>query len=358
MKNDTPFLHRYQLPLKFHYFSYYFAFGSLYPMLSVILSGRGLSGTELGLINAVVPFLLFFTNPLAGFIADHSRRYLLVFNLALIISNVIYGSIFLLKPIERQPFTGILNVQDATYPSLDFCPSREFVTVCETSKSICSYSANCKGADHPPIEFNFFFNQTLNHQSSTSDQCEMKYQIGVKNQLPSQVSKDLNCIVNCTNEKVCGGTRSNNQIYRILAYSILYIIGHNIFSNAITLGTSLGFASLSDPKTFGEQRLWGTVGFGIAMFIAGRANAFFQSEFVYIIMFTIASIICVIDTTRIRIQPKKPTNASKTDENDSPLSSLSALLPVLKKFDTLVFLSLAFIWGTSYAILDPVRFLD
>ena len=155
----------------------------------------------------------------------------------------------------------------------------------------------------------------------------------------------------------------------VIIYSLLFVFGTNLISNAITLGASLGFASLPDPSIFGQQRLFGTIGFGIFAFVASRVYLIFNSDLVYIIMFAIAGLICMIGTSFIRIQPnkrKRQLTSAKAQINGQEIedpatltksksSGLSALIPALKKLDVWIFLILTFIWGTSYAILDPVR---
>jgi hypothetical protein len=76
----------------------------------------------------------------------------------------------------------------------------------------------------------------------------------------------------------------------------------------------------------------------------------------------------MIVTSFIRIQPNKRNRSSTVDKNiaednedlsvekkkkTSPIQ-ITALFPLLKKLDVIVFLSLSLIWGMSYAALDPV----
>lgn len=158
----------------------------------------------------------------------------------------------------------------------------------------------------------------------------------------------------------------------MILYALLFLLGANLISNAITLGAALGFASISNANIFGKQRLFGTIGFGIFAYVASLVYGFFQTDLVYIIMFTIAALICMVVTCFIRVQPSKRKRQStgdqaqiKAEDKDDPInlkkaapSGLSALLPALKKLDVWIFLSLAFIWGTSYAVLDPVRLVS
>jgi fucose permease len=156
--------------------------------------------------------------------------------------------------------------------------------------------------------------------------------------------------------------RHPNQMRFIIFYSLAFVIGTNFLTNSIALGVSLGFATIDSPRIFGEQRVWGTIGFGISAFAASRLYKIFQTEFVYIIMFIITTMLCVIITSFIRVQEKKQNEIEEKEMDDftimktkkpSPFA-LSAFFPLLKQLDVIVFLSLAFIWGMSYAVLDPV----
>jgi hypothetical protein len=148
----------------------------------------------------------------------------------------------------------------------------------------------------------------------------------------------------------------------IILYSLLFIIGTLFLTNSIALGVSLGFATIDRPDTFGQQRVWGTVGFGISAFVASRIYEIFKSEYIYIIMFICTTTICIIITSFIRLQPKKQDRIAEKEMDDITMikkkkkskSGLSTLVPLFKELDVIVFLSLAFIWGMSYAVLDPV----
>ena len=146
----------------------------------------------------------------------------------------------------------------------------------------------------------------------------------------------------------------------IILYSILFIIGTNFLTNSIALSISLGFATIDRPDIFGEQRVWGTIGFGISAFAASRIYQILKTEYIYIIMFICTTTLCIIVTSFIHLQPKKQDRIQEKEMDDiitikkKKKSGLSAFVPLLKELDVIVFLSLAFIWGMSYAILDPV----
>ena len=95
----SSWIDRFHLLLKGHYFFFFSAFGTLYPILSITLRSRGLTTQEIALMNLIIPFLVFFSNPLIGFFADKSRRYVFVFNVILVLVTVLYSIMFQLPSI-------------------------------------------------------------------------------------------------------------------------------------------------------------------------------------------------------------------------------------------------------------------
>ena len=344
----------------------------LIPILTITLRSRGLSNTELSYINTIIPFVVFFTNPLAGFIADRSRRYKLTFNLILIVVLVLFGTMFLLPKIQSEKIHGILIDVPEEGRMLEFCASQEVSTKC-ASKAICgcSYRAHCAlnnlNGEIRHVNFNFSMSERQNIHKDVGrldgvgqETCGVQYSVPITEDLQTK-SIDINqitgCEILCSESNLCRGARYPNQLTFILLYSLFFILGNILFSNAITVGASLGFASLKDHSIFGQQRLWGTIGFGISALGASRVFRYFQTEFVYIIMFTISATLCIIVTAFIKIQPRKiqVKDPEEIESVEKQHTGVGALLPLLKKLDVLIFLSLAFLWGTSYAVLDPVR---
>ncbi|CAF4082337.1 unnamed protein product, partial [Rotaria sordida] len=406
--SSLPFVHRYYILLKAHYFLFFSAFGILYPILNITLRNRGLSNAELSYINVIIPFIMFFTNPLIGFIADHSRRYLFIFNFILAIITIIYGIMFILPTVKSRNIQADIYHNNQYGYSLNFCASQEVATQCASrSQCGCSYQANCTLIDSLDYRYNnqmktFVFTFSMNSKDfskeinyatdmSEPETCGIKYRVSIDqiikqyiedrsfDLLPSNdiSSKLASCEITCSIAHYCHGSRYANQIGFILLYSLLFIIGNNLINNAIALGASIGFATLDRPEIFGQQRVFGTLGFGISAFLASRVYQIFQTEFVYIIMFSITSIICIIVTSFIRIQPNKQKPSTIHNENiveeiqiddlsrvkvkktkkSRSQGALSKLLGMLKKIDVIIFLSLAFAWGMSNAVLDPYIYL-
>ena len=191
-------------------------------------------------------------------------------------------------------------------------------------------------------------------------------------------SSPAQCVITCSISYLCQGERFAKQNSYLVLYWLIFIVATNLLSNAITLGASIGFATLLRPEIFGQQRVWGTIGFGLSAFAASRVRDYFKTDLVYIIMFSIATTLCILVTSAIRIQDKRKTASHTRTSNEQEMEDVvgktsaqetskekkkpksspfnaAVLFPLLKRTDVIVFLSLTLIWGTSYAALDPVR---
>jgi len=383
----SSWIDRFYLILKGHYFLFFSAFGTLYPILSITLRSRGLTTQEIALMNLIIPFLVFFSNPLIGFFADKSRRYILTFNIILALVTILYSIMFYLPSIHTEHIQAKIQLDDTNRPTLNFCSSQEMATNCESRSTCgCTYQANCTSYNNQSLSFSFSMDPTeietaTNHHDRTS--CAVDYRIPVEKEISSDLIANIDenlsvaqCHITCSIGHFCQGLRHSNQFVYVLLYSSIFALGTNLFSNTITLGASIGYAVLPRPDIFGEQRVWGTIGFGLSAFAASRIYAYFKSDFVYIIMFAVTTCLCIILTCFIRIPEKKKTStttnhneqeeminvSTSTSQNQDiqtyqPRFKAAALIPLIKQFDVIIFLSLTFIWGISYAALDPYLYL-
>lgn len=388
------FLDRYNILLKLHYFLYFSSFGALYPIINITLRGRGLSDTELLYINIIVPFLVFLTNPLFGFIADHSRKYKLTFCVVVTLCTILFGTLFLLPSMKTQHIQGELNRDVNSNFELGFCASQEVATKCSSRSACgCSYRANCSTMDTLNSNKHFSFSFAMNSKNIHPQRedhapavCGIHYHVPVTTEVRKSFNKTslskwkiiiiffflicifiplgtldrsqpIICQISCSISHFCHGRRYDDQIRYLIFYAILFILGNNFLSNGVALGASIGFAALSRPELFGNQRIFGTVAFGIIAFLASRIYQMFKSDLVYMIIFSISTISCMIVTCFIRIHTKKkPELNESSQEKDAAKSQsrLAALMPLFGNVDILVFLALTTVWGMSYAGLDPV----
>ena len=167
-----PFIHRFHILVKAHYFLFFAAFGSIYPVLSITIRARGLANTEIFLINTIIPFIVFFTNPLSGWLADRLRRYKGTFNALCLIVLVLYTVIFMLPHIKTRPIEADMYTDHKLGPVLDFCVSQEVVSKCVSRSTCgCSYGAKCDFKD-PSLPSHLAFNFSMTSKEISKDRIE------------------------------------------------------------------------------------------------------------------------------------------------------------------------------------------
>jgi hypothetical protein len=348
---DLSFIDRYHLLLKTHYFLFFSSFGVIFPILNLTLRSHGLSNIEISFTNIILPFLVFLTSPIIGFIADKSRRFLLTFNISSIIVILAFTALFSLPYIKSHHIQANLHHFDQSESILDFCASQEVATKCSLrSECGCIYQAYCQ-------EENFTFTMNSNSiQKELNDheqsRCGINYRVPIHENFSQAVRKlvQIKCEITCSISYFCHGLRYEKQMIYIVLYAILYVIGTNLLSTASAIGASIGFASLSQANLFGKQRVWGTIGYGILAFTTSRIYEIYQSEYVYIIMYNIVSMLTILVTCFIPI-PK----IEKTDDKKKQKFDASSLMSLLKKADVLIFLSMTFSWGMCFGCMQPVN---
>ncbi|CAF1083226.1 unnamed protein product [Rotaria sp. Silwood1] len=417
-KKSLSLLNRYYIFLKCHYFFLYATFGSFVPVLNITLRNRALYDIEILYINLIIPFIVFITNPLLGLFVDRLRRFRLVFNIILILATISLTIMFYLPALKSYSIDGQIYKSDIMEYSLTFCSNKQFASKCALrAKCGCTYQAFCRSLitiknnlnDNKPIKtfrFNFTMDSTYvndDHQNvslrtNETSQCLVNYLLPIDQTInmykidqpidlfndDDQLSINLYdkiaiCYVRCSINNICYASRYPKQILFILLYIFLIIFGLVLFAIATSLSTTITFFTLDNSNLFGKQRIFGTLGFGITAFIVSRLYLYFNKEYIYILVLIISTILCIISTSLINIQYDKfkqstrniskksirkisknsffDNHQHKDEKKKEILSNISLLIPLLKRFDVIVFLLTTFIWGTSFGIIDPYLIL-
>lgn len=178
----TSIVDRHFLLLKAHYFLFFGAFGALYPILNITLRSRGLSTNEVSYMNMIIPFLIFFTNPLLGFIADCSRRPILTMNSLILLVTILYAILFFLPPIKSDEIQGI--IEEESNPTLKFCLSHNcHGTYSKGSNcgSICRANCSLKVDEHRifTLPSNITDYVEKNDRLTSKDACSVHYRIPI-----------------------------------------------------------------------------------------------------------------------------------------------------------------------------------
>ena len=197
LPSSPSFVHRNYLLLKAHYFLFFAGFGIIYPILNITLRSRGLSTAELAYINIIIPFLVFLTNPILGYIADKTRRYLSTFNFIFALATILYTIMFLLPNVKTYNIQGNLVSNPNSGRILNFCAGEEVGTKCASrSECGCRYQANCTSTNRIQLNFTFTMNPEDVRNAlgiGQSQQCGIKYQIPVEEAIRNYQGKE--CLI-------------------------------------------------------------------------------------------------------------------------------------------------------------------
>lgn len=194
------FIHRHYFLLKAHYFFSHSSLASFIPILDMILDSRGLSKFEVLYINLVIPFLIFFINPLVGYIADHTRRFRLTFNITFGLATIVFLIMFFSPSIKTHHIQGQIHQNEKNQYSMIFCANEDFITKCTLrNKCGCIYQASCTSQLKSTIfHLNFTMNRKDIHEDSNLDifnkkhsQCHIHYRMSIDGRIHQLKSNQL-----------------------------------------------------------------------------------------------------------------------------------------------------------------------
>ncbi|XP_057668772.1 major facilitator superfamily domain-containing protein 6 isoform X1 [Diorhabda carinulata] len=248
------------LVVKSFYFFFYSAFGSLFPLMGVYFKQMGMNASQSGFLIGSRPFVEFLSAPFWGSLADRWRKgkILLLASLASwIVFTVPLGSI-------QPPATSCMVIKNNT--ALLTAPEVKIGRVVITKRSIQTENLaevyfkqesqtptlSRKPRDLQSVSVNA-------GQSPINVQYASNYQ---EKEHESWVQPIISSIVY--------RTQDIQKCFFLLL--LLVIIGEFFSAPAVTLADSAVLTLLGeDADTYGHQRMFGSLGWGLAMFFVGIA---------------------------------------------------------------------------------------
>ncbi|KAL1491782.1 hypothetical protein ABEB36_012328 [Hypothenemus hampei] len=249
------------LVVKSFYFFFYSAFGSLFPLMGVYFKQMGMNATQSGFLIGSRPFVEFLAAPFWGSLADKWQRGKILFLASLaswIIFTVPLGSIqsTAISCMDIKNNTPVLTTPQATVRlvnkrSVEMDVMPEYITSNSDSLAAESYKRRIRStralynisAGQSPVKVNYAANYK-----------EKEHSTWVKSIISTVVYK----------------TADIQKAFFLLM--LLVIIGEFFAAPAITLADSAVLTLLGeDADTYSHQRMFGSFGWGIAMFFVGIA---------------------------------------------------------------------------------------
>ncbi|XP_044259089.1 major facilitator superfamily domain-containing protein 6 isoform X2 [Tribolium madens] len=306
------------LIVKSFYFFFYSAFGSLFPLMGVYFKQMGMNAGQCGFLIGIRPFVEFLSAPFWGTLADRWQKgkLLLLASLAAwIIFTVPLGSI-------QPPPTSCIEIKNNT--------------AVLTAPSVNTRLINKRSVMMEQLQESEFERYTRFERATRPIPNAGQSPVNVdfaSNYKP----KDHDSWVQPIISSIVYRTQDIQKAFFLLI--LLVIIGEFFSAPAITLADSAVITLLGeDADRYGHQRMFGSLGWGLAMFFVGIAldhsTAFpnhpcgpDKKEKNYTICFAIFSVLmgaALITATQITFKyedpPPAPVTTTDTEKQSAPLS--------------------------------------
>uniref|UniRef100_A0A915ILP9 Major facilitator superfamily associated domain-containing protein n=1 Tax=Romanomermis culicivorax TaxID=13658 RepID=A0A915ILP9_ROMCU len=236
---------------KLFYLFFYAAFGSLFPLISIYFKQLGMNAVQASLLVGVRPFIEFASIPMWGFLADKYKKakIMLIFSLLSWIGSTLILNYF-------HPLTPYCLVDNGTYATL------------QMSKVVYSTADNTD-YDFSNIKLrNYQRPELYVEQNRTPGMSPVYLNRDIVDNYPRDVDDD-DLVKPPFSTKVY---RKSSVEQTFMLFFLIIVIGEFCSAPAITLADACTLSYLGDhPEFYGKQRMFGSIGWAVAMFIIGIA---------------------------------------------------------------------------------------
>lgn len=308
------------LPVKAHYFLFMAALSAALPFRTVFCKQLGVSATAVGVIFTAVPFTKLIANPIIGAILDYFKRFRLSLTLIMIIVATSHLAMVFVPPRAAKmysPFitTANLSCGSRIDPKVTFpCPT--MFDSCFVKSEIKSCSFVCEACiAYPSVSANqqYWNNQVCSTECDSNKLFQLTFDVLLKSSeketsnikvinesvnfsrtfekgdtasLPCPCNGELQCFsggcarhlnecaVSCDGEVFA--EEKDDEVFISMQFWVLLVlmcISSVAFSAVMFIMDAATYEILNDkPHKYGEQRLWGTAGWGLGALAGGYLN--------------------------------------------------------------------------------------
>ncbi|GFG33069.1 hypothetical protein Cfor_12094 [Coptotermes formosanus] len=252
------------LTVKTFYFFFYSAFGSLFPLMGVYFKQMGMNPGQCGLLIGSRPFIEFLSAPFWGSLADRWQK-----GKMLLLASLSAWIIFTLPlGLIQPPATSCILKENHTYVLKTLAPPQP-VYKREVDKHTLSLlvDSDIQKLGPSTTDINTFLSRHSRafHQPMTAGQSPLDVQFA-SNYKESEHSNWVSPLFS----SIVYRTQDIQKVFFLLL--LLVIIGEFFSAPAITLADSAVITLLGeDADRYGHQRMFGSLGWGLAMFFVGIA---------------------------------------------------------------------------------------
>ncbi|XP_019892966.1 major facilitator superfamily domain-containing protein 6 [Musca domestica] len=261
------------LPIKAHFFFFMAAMGPILPQLSVIGKQIGIAPEVMGYITCILPVMYVIAKPMFGFIADYFSHFRKFIFISLIVGMTLSYACFYFIPENTN--LQLNPLQDVTMDMKNMTHCREEL-MDPTNTNISISKATCTDNSNSNFTFPAYFLDTrteaISKYNLTSNYEQYYICLGsnITTTLPNESSR-LKFNGTCQFEY---SPEQSNSLYLSATFWIFVIlmccgtIGFNV-TNSISDAICFDMLGDAAEHKYGNQRVWGTIGFGLTALISG-----------------------------------------------------------------------------------------
>ncbi|XP_018392091.1 PREDICTED: major facilitator superfamily domain-containing protein 6-like [Cyphomyrmex costatus] len=281
-----------QLYIKAHYFFFFASCGITYPYIPVYGRQLGISPLVLGIICTIFPILHLIAKPAFSFLVDYFGNWRkLIFMVFVIATGGSYIIIFFL-PLPS-PMLLDQHLKNISCTSLSYCDmeyhASEIASCNGTIDTTCHWI--CKDTNFS-MRLSFYTNQ---NKVIVSPNFTCLLNINETLLCQKIVTNNYNCNIVCDNfENQCIFTSITFWIF-----ILLWCLGDFSYFTSLVISDTICFSILGQGKqsNYGKQRLWATIGYGIAACLSGYMIDLWSHKGIYKtytpILVPVAIFICI-----------------------------------------------------------------
>ncbi|GFQ94547.1 major facilitator superfamily domain-containing protein 6-B [Trichonephila clavata] len=270
------------LPIKSHYFFFYGAMGAVMPFMPVLAKGLGINATAVGLVYTVLPFCVFLSNPLFGFITDYFQNIKVIIFILVSATAVSYWSVILLPSIDNTHWTHVkihCQVQNNSFSILtnDYNQTCINHTLMDSENGELSFES-CESNS----TINLYGNVSIEHRRNVRTNESFDSPNTVWLEFKPETNFSCNCIreyssvLACVNINPCLLVEDSVSVYKTYqfwVFTLLAVISGTGATTVFCLSDAACYEVLAErTDLYGKQRLWATMSWGLTTLLAGFSN--------------------------------------------------------------------------------------
>ncbi|XP_018328123.1 uncharacterized protein LOC108738985 isoform X2 [Agrilus planipennis] len=276
--------------------------GPILPQLSVYGKELGISAMVMGIVTAILPLSFIFFKFAFGVLVDAFQVYRKVIFIAIILAMSLSFSALCLVPAV---YLSNFEIKNVTCGSLKQCNLS--ISVEDSNLSMRNIICSCDNSTKNSIStlkglISLSQNSDVCFFRNSSSFCEFDCDLECREDLDVETSK----------------TTPNDEFDSTFWYFVLLMSAGTILFNVVnSISDAVCFDMVGDSHDYGQQRVWGTIGWGFAAMVSGFAVDWWspgpaKSYTPALIVMTIFIILDVIACTKLKLPNiDPPTNIVK-----------------------------------------------